>query len=254
LEIQPYTGAHYLAALSGALPALAAMLFFDWLDRRRPEPLRLRYAVAGLGMLSVIPVLIIAATIDGVLGSATPSPGSYAYALYVSFVIAAGIEEACKISAVYLVAWKHKAFDERMDGLVYGARAGLGFALVENCLYIYQAAIDGQLVVVWVLRALLAVPGHALWSGMMGYFAARHRFDKAGPGPLGGYLIAVALHGVYDAAIFLQVPLRDDGHDTAAGLLLLVPIVVTIVGWKTIRVISKRALALDDAAAMRRAA
>jgi RsiW-degrading membrane proteinase PrsW (M82 family) len=174
-------------------------------------------------------------------------------ALYAAFVVAALPEEAAKMASVLLFAWRKPEFDERMDGIVYGARAGLGFALVENCLYIYQAAIDGQLVVVWVLRALLAVPGHALWSGMMGYFAARQRFDRAGPGALGGYAIAVALHGIYDAAIFLQLPLREDGHGAIAGLLLLVPIVVTILGWKIIRVVSRRALALDDAAAMRRA-
>jgi len=253
LDIALHSTEHYLIAASGALPALAAMLFFDWLDRRRPEPWRARYLVSFVGMLSVIPVIVIAGIIEASLGDAVPDPGTYAHAAYLSFLLAAGLEEACKISAVFLVVWRAPHFDERMDGLVYGARAGLGFALVENCLYIYQAAIEGHLVMVWLLRALLAVPGHALWSGMMGYWAARSRFDRKGPGLLGAYVLAVLMHGCYDVAIFLQVPLRADGRDALANLLLLTPLVITAVGWKAVRVMSRTALALDDADHARRA-
>jgi protease PrsW len=252
VELELYGRDHYLAALSGAIPAIVAMLYFDWLDRKRPEPWGLRYLVTLVGMLSVVPVLIIGLSLDAILGESAPVPGTYEHAAYLSFGLAAGVEEACKISAVFLVVWYSRAFDERMDGLVYGARAGLGFALVENCLYIWQAAIEGQLVVVWILRALLAVPGHAIWSGMMGYYAARRRFDRAGPGLWGGYLIAVALHGTYDMAIFAQAPLRADGLDGLASALLGVPVLVTLLGWRLIRRMARTALALDDAAEARR--
>ena len=53
VQVEPGSAAHYLVAASGALPAIAAMLYFDWLDRKRPEPWRLRYAVTVVGMLSV---------------------------------------------------------------------------------------------------------------------------------------------------------------------------------------------------------
>lgn len=254
MDIELYGRDHTLVALSGALPAIAAMLYFDWLDRKRPEPWGLRYLVTFVGMLSVIPVLIIAAVIEGALGDSVPAAGTYEHAAYLSFGLAAGVEEACKIAAVFLVVWRSRRFDERMDGLVYGARAGLGFALVENCLYIYNAVIEGQWVTVWILRALLAVPGHAIWSGMMGYFAARRRFDHAGPGLVGGYLIAVLLHGVYDMALFSQVPLAEDGLETVAGVLLLVPVIVMVIGWRAIRRMARTALHLDDAAAARGAA
>jgi RsiW-degrading membrane proteinase PrsW (M82 family) len=251
MDIVPYSSDHTLVALSGALPAIAAMLYFDWLDRKRPEPWGLRYLVTFFGMLSVIPVLILAVVIEQSMGDSVPAAGTYEHAAFLSFGLAAGVEEACKITAVFIVVWHSKRFDERMDGLVYGARAGLGFALVENCLYIYNAVIEGQWVTVWILRALLAVPGHAIWSGMMGYFAARRRFDHAGPGLLGGYLIAVLLHGVYDMALFAQVPLAADGLETAAAFLLLVPVLVSVVGWRMIRRMAQTALHLDDAAAAR---
>lgn len=254
MDIELYSQEHYLAAASGAIPAILAMLYFDYLDRKRPEPLKLRYGVVLVGMLSVLPVLIFAQMIDSALGASVPQPGTYAGAAYISFGIAGGLEEACKISAVFLVVWYSRHFDERMDGIVYGARAGLGFALVENCLYIYKAVIDDQLVGVWILRALLAVPGHAIWSGMMGYYAARRRFDHDGPGLIGGYCIAVLLHGTYDFAIFVGIPLRADGQDVLAGLLMLVPLAVSVMGWVMITRMSRNALHRDDAAAARAAA
>lgn len=254
VDVAPYTQEHYLVAASGVLPAIVAMLYFDWLDRKRPEPWGLRYAVTFLGMLSVIPTLVVGHLVDRALGDAVPPEGSYAGAAYMAFGIAAGIEEACKITAIFLVVWRSRAFDERMDGIVYGARAGLGFALVENCLYIYMAVIQEQWVIVWILRALLAVPGHAVWSGIMGYCAARSKFDRAGPGIVGGYLLAVLLHGAYDFVIFVGTPLRADGLDAAANALLLGPIVVSVIGWRIIRRMSRTALHLDDVAHARAAA
>ncbi len=252
VQVEPGGQAHYLVAASGALPAIAAMLYFDWLDRKRPEPWRLRYAVTIVGMLSVVPVIALDLLIAEALGDAAPDQGGYAHAAYLSFGLAAGVEEACKIAVVFLVVWSSRHFDERMDGIVYGARAGLGFALVENCVYLYAAATTQQLALVWVLRAVLAVPGHALWTGMLGYCAARSRFDHSGPGLVGGYLCVVGLHGLYDFAIFAGVPLRADAHPQAAGLLLMVPILVTLLGWKLMRVMARTALHLDDADAARR--
>src|SRR5690606_5877620 len=131
-------------------------------------------------------------------------------AWYTAFVGAAAPEELCKIAVVYWLVWRRPEFDERMDGIVYAARAGLGFALVENILYLLGSVDIASLIVTWVLRALLAVPGHALWTGMMGYMAARRRFDGVGPGIIGGYVLAVFLHGIYDVALFVTGPLQAD--------------------------------------------
>lgn len=244
---------HILIAASGAVPALILMAYFDWLDRKRPEPRWTRRKATFFGMLSVIPVLGLGAFVIKAFGDQVAAAGPYHVALFSSFVVAAFIEEACKMALVYWAVWHHKAFDERMDGIVYAARAGLGFAMVENVLYLSVQADLQSILVVWALRALLAVPGHAVWTGIMGYCAARAKFDRTGPGLLGGFVIAVLLHGLYDAAIFLQVPLRADDQGALASGLLLVPLIVTFVGWRTIRRMAKQALVLDDAAAARAA-
>src|SRR5580765_4234980 len=162
MHVEAGSGLHFLVAASGAIPAFLLMLYFDWIDRKRPEPWTMRYAVTGVGILSVIPAVIFEASFTQVYANGAHSNG-YADAAFNSFVVAGAVEEAAKIAAVFIVVWYSRHFDERMDGLVYGARAGLGFALLENCLYIYQVAPTDQLPMVWGLRALLAVPGHALW-------------------------------------------------------------------------------------------
>jgi RsiW-degrading membrane proteinase PrsW (M82 family) len=242
-----------LVAASGAVPALIAMLIFDFLDRKRPEPRSLRWKVAFAGVFSVVPVLFIdAALLSAAKGNVEPVY-TYNGAMFQAYVIAAAVEELLKIAMIYWIVWRRPEFDERMDGIVYGARAGLGFALLENCLYLYQQPDLDAVLRVGVLRAVLAVPGHAMWSAIIGYCAARRRFDRAGIGFLGGYLIAVAAHGTYDYAIFATVPMQLEG-DSRANLLLAVPPLIILTCAYIVRRMARKAVALDDADAARDAA
>jgi len=237
-------------ALSGMIPALIAMGIVDRLDRKRPEPPRLRRLVAFVGMLSVIPAIVLEIGLTRTLGADLEPPFTYQGASFASFVVAAGVEEACKIVVVYWIVWRRPEFDERMDGIVYASRAGLGFALVENVLYLFQAASVEMQLQTWVLRALFAVPGHAMWTGMIGAMAARRRFDKQGLGLIGGYLLAVAFHGAYDLSLFVQKPLQLEGHADLAQLLLVVPVALTLLAFFVLRGMARNALRLDDAEAV----
>lgn len=245
---------HLQVALSGAIPALIAMWLVDRLDARRPEPRSTRRLVVLVGMLSVIPALILELVISTVTEGRIEPQMTYQGSSFQAFVVAAGVEEACKIAMVYWVVWRRPEFDERMDGIVYASRGGLGFALVENVLYLLnQQSLHGQ-IVVWVERALLAVPGHAMWSGMIGAMAARRRFDGTGLGLFGGYLLAVAFHGAYDVSVFVQQPLHLEGRDTIAHVLLAAPVALTIAAFFVLRSMARTALRLDDAEAVRVAA
>jgi RsiW-degrading membrane proteinase PrsW (M82 family) len=247
-------GAQLQVALSGVIPALVAMWFVDRLDRKRPEPPRLRRLVAFVGMLSVIPAIVLEVALGKQTAGVIGPPLTYEGSSFNAFIGAAAIEEACKIMVVYWVVWRRPAFDERLDGIVYASRAGLGFALVENVMYLLnQATLEGQ-VTVWILRALLAVPGHAMWTGMIGYCAARRRFDRTGIGLVGGFLLAVAFHGAYDLSVFVQMPLRLEGHDALAHVMLAVPVALTILAFIVIRSMARTALRLDDAEAATAAA
>jgi RsiW-degrading membrane proteinase PrsW (M82 family) len=243
-----------LVALSGVIPALVAMWIIDRLDAKRPEPAVLRRTVVLYGALSVMPAIIIEVLLTRHIGpSLDPIELTYQGASFKAFLVAAAVEEACKIQVIYWVVWRRPEFDERMDGIVYGSRAGLGFALVENVGYILmQPTLKGQLVV-WIMRAFLAVPGHAMWSGMIGYSAARRRFDGHGLGLVGGYLLAVAFHGFYDASVFMQTPLAFEGHTLAGHIFKLAPIALTVAAFFVLRAMAKAALHLDDADAAKAA-
>jgi protease PrsW len=239
--------ANWQIALSGAIPALVAMWLVDRLDRKRPEPARLRRLVTFVGMLSVIPALILETVATETLGEHLQPRMTYQGASFNAYIVAAAIEEACKIGVVYWVVWRRPEFDERMDGIVYASRAGLGFALVENVFYLLQEATLGGQLQTWILRAVLAVPGHAMWTGMIGAMAARRRFDGKGLGLLGGYLLAVAFHGAYDLCAFLQAPLLLEGHTLAAQLMLPALFGLTLLAFFVLRSQARMALRLDDA-------
>ncbi len=230
------------------------MWLVDRLDRKRPEPARTRRLVAVMGMVSVIPALILEIVVGNTLGEQVAPAMTYQGATFKAYIVAAAIEEACKIMVVYWVVWRRPEFDERMDGIVYASRAGLGFALVENVFYLLQQDTLGGQLQTWILRAVLAVPGHAMWTGMIGAMAARRRFDGRGLGLIGGYLLAVAFHGTYDLIAFLQQPLHLEGYDHVLPGLIPALVGITLLAFFVLRSQARMALELDDADAVLNAA
>jgi RsiW-degrading membrane proteinase PrsW (M82 family) len=233
----------WLLALSGAIPALVVMAFIERFDAKRPEPKHALRRVAVLGGLSTLPAI----AIEQVLSTLGPIGGA-PQALWSAFVVAALTEESMKALVLYRAVWRTPAFDERLDGIVYATRAGLGFALVENVGYLLDTHGSGDFLWVFVLRAVLAVPGHAIYAGFMGYWAARQRFDRVGPGLVGGLVIAVALHGTYDGALFLIDVVVKAGQPVLVLPLLVVPFAVVIGGYRRLRRHAAEALRLDDQA------
>ncbi len=226
-------------ALTGALPALALMLLVDHADAKRPEPHWQVRKVALLGALSVVPVFFLQVWLRRVL----PLEGLAAVS-FDAFVSAGLIEEGAKALVLWLAVWRHPAFDERLDGIVYATRAGLGFALVENVATLWGTGSLFDFVGTFVLRAFFAVPCHAIAAGFMGDLAARRRFDGKGPGLLGGLGVAMLVHGAYDFFLGVEqsssVPFQVRWA-AAAGA----PVVV-IAGFLLLRDHARRALEADD--------
>jgi RsiW-degrading membrane proteinase PrsW (M82 family) len=227
------------------------MMYVDWIDRKRPEPRSKLRLVAILGALSVIPCGLLEFVLIEVAHTSLGAPRTYGAALYQAFVVAAMVEEGAKLVVLRFVAWRFRAFDERLDGIVYASRAGLGFALVENVGYLAMTQTAGSFIAMFFARATLTVPMHALSASMMGYYAAKKRFDGSGPGLLGGYALAVLLHGVFDGALFAMF-VAGTHHDYGVILFLfLLPFVALVGSWRFVRRLSKRALEADDAASRR---
>ncbi|MFT3712523.1 MAG: PrsW family glutamic-type intramembrane protease [Archangium sp.] len=232
----------FILALSGVLPAIALMAIVARFDAKRPEPKKHLYLATLFGGLSTIPVIILQ------LGLEKLNPGGALGALYTAYGVAGLTEETAKAIVLYFVVWKSTAFDERLDGIVYATRAGLGFALVENVGYLLGAESPAGLFGMFVVRAVLAVPGHAIYAGFMGYWAARKKFDNVGPGLLGGLGIAILLHGTYDAALFLIGVFAKQGGAAVVLVLPLitVPLIVVVAGYQRLKKHAAEALRLDD--------
>ncbi len=209
-----------LTALAALLPSVLLVWFFHRHDAH-PEPSRVLWATFGLGVLTVFPVLVVALPVQA--GLEQLALGPWTRGTLDAFLCAALPEEAFKLLVLFAYAARHRAFDEPMDGVVYGVVASLGFATFENVLY----TADGGLVVA-TLRAFTAVPMHALCGAVMGYYVGRWRFPAetgGGPGSLvAAYAWPTLFHGLYDAPLLALKPIAAglEGRDPTAGELLAV--------------------------------
>ncbi|WP_324663652.1 PrsW family intramembrane metalloprotease [Haloarcula sediminis] len=206
LGAQPLFAA--LAALS-ALPALVLAGYIYYADVTTQEPLTLLVGTFMLGVLFAGFAAILNTVLRGpvqFLGSGfglVPFLGQIAF----FFLIVGPVEESVKLLAVRLYAFRDDRFDAVIDGAVYGAMAGLGFATIENALYIvqntemvtgtFQAISEGSGIA--AVRAL-AGPGHVIYSAFAGYYLGLAKFnpDDAGPIVLKGLLIAAVIHAGYN--------------------------------------------------------
>ncbi|MFB1065968.1 PrsW family intramembrane metalloprotease [Natrinema sp. H-ect4] len=126
------------------------------------------------------------------------------------YLIVGPIEETVKLLAVQVFAYRNDSFNAVIDGAVYGAVAGLGFAAIENALYISrvigEANPETNIFVtasgIATVRAL-AGPGHVIYSAIAGYYLGLAKFnrDYAGPIVLKGLLVAAFVHGTYNVTV-----------------------------------------------------
>lgn len=175
-------------------PAVFLLLYVYLRDKYEREPLGLIGVTFVLGALGVIP----AAALELASETFFPVP-----AFVEAFVFIGLIEEFVKFGAVRVKAYRSWHFNEVMDGMVYGVAASLGFATVENLLYVFQTGLA-----VAVFRGILSVPNHAVWGGIMGFYLGLAKRDRALRGAAGnqiikGLAIVVFLHGLYDTFALL---------------------------------------------------
>ncbi len=122
-------------------------------------------------------------------------------ALADAFLSAAIPEEIVKLTVLWLFLRNLKEYDERIDGVVYATCVGLGFAGIENFLYLCNAE---DWVSVGIMRALMSVPGHFFFAVFMGYFYSLVHFDKNNNRSLNmacTLLVPIIIHGIYDACL-----------------------------------------------------
>ena len=224
----------YLAA--ALTPAIVLLRYVYRQDEIEKEPPGLLVSLLVMGCLSALCAGILEAVLNYLL-LLVVSPDSPLYTVLLAFLVVAVAEEGAKLFFLKLRSWKHPSFNYRFDGVVYAVFVSLGFAALENVQYVVNYGLS-----VALPRALLAVPGHLSFAIFMGIHYGRARLlenlgdhEGAKRSLRKGWLIAVFLHGFYDACAMLGTVL--------SSLVFLIFVVVMFVnGYRAL----KREAATDE--------
>ncbi|WNR42471.1 glutamic-type intramembrane protease PrsW [Paenibacillus roseipurpureus] len=191
--------------LAAVAPGLSLLAYFYLKDRYEPEPIHLVIRMFIFGVILVYPTMVLQNAFIGEFGEGT---------WITSFFLSGGIEEFLKWLLLYHLIFRHPAFDEPYDGIVYAVSVSLGFATLENIIYAFLHASSFSAL---MLRALLPVSGHALFGVMMGYYMGKAKFvpDKQRRYLWFSLLFPIVWHGTFDyillifktAWIWIMIPL-----------------------------------------------
>lgn len=195
------------------IPVIILIVLLTVMDRHNREPARLLAKVFLFGVLASIPVLIIQ-----VILNTLSSYVGLAGIIFQAFVVAGLTEEYMKRQVVLKIAFNNPAFDEKLDGIIYCAFAALGFAAIENVLYLISFYPTDPSVALY--RAIFSVPGHMLFGITMGYYLSLSKYCSD---PLlckkyyrKSLLYPVLMHGTFNFILSINIPL----------LLVFVPFIV----------------------------
>ncbi|UOQ87405.1 glutamic-type intramembrane protease PrsW [Gracilibacillus salinarum] len=168
-------------------PAFALMSFFYLKDKYELEPVYAILRTFIYGALLVFPIMFIQYAFQEEGIGQTP--------FFQSYLIYGLFEEFFKWFIFMFTTYKYSKFDTVYDGIVYGTAISLGFATVENILYLFAHGIEFA-----IGRALFPVSSHALFGVIMGYYLGRAKFAKRYTPILIliAFLIPAFLHGTYD--------------------------------------------------------
>jgi RsiW-degrading membrane proteinase PrsW (M82 family) len=204
-----------LFILLSVVPAAGIAVYLWQADVTMREPLGTMLVTFLFGVLF--------AGFAAVLNSiASPLFGAIPYVGLVLFfyLVVAPVEETVKWLAIRLYAFRRPEFNAVIDGAVYGAVAGLGFATIENAVYIGGEYLEvtraggGVFAATFSTAAVrtFAGPGHVIYSAFAGYYLglAKYNRDQAGPIVIKGLLIAALAHGTYNTLVGVIPELVSD--------------------------------------------
>ncbi|WP_104105367.1 PrsW family intramembrane metalloprotease [Nocardioides sp. 616] len=195
-----------LATVLAFLPVGPVVAVFLWLDRYEPEPRTLLATGVLWGAFVATAAALVLQGLGGLFGGFDDSQ--------MLAVVAPVTEEATKgLFLLLLLWWRRAELDGILDGIVYAGMVGIGFAFIENILYL-AAAYDGTdglgpggteaLTATFVVRCLVSPFAHPLFTTFTGIgvgiaVGSRRPLVRV-LAPLAGYLMAVLTHGLWNAS------------------------------------------------------
>ena len=170
-------------------PVAAIIWFIIHLDRLNKEPWKMLVRTFLFGILSIIPAVLLEMYGMRWLGEVN----TIAKAAAEAFLVIGFVEELAKYFFLRTYIYKNKFFDEPFDGIVYAVMISLGFAALENVLYVMQGGMGTA-----IARMFTAVPAHATFAVLMGFWMGKAKMENKPWLNWVGLLSATAFHGAYD--------------------------------------------------------
>lgn len=215
-----------------ALPVVLICMYVYRKDLEK-EPKKLLTKLMLWGVFSIIPVIIVELIAD-VFFSVNGYEGFLVIFLY-CFVGIGLIEEMAKWFISYKVIYRNNDFNETYDAIVYSVFTSLGFALIENLLYVLSNGF-----ITGVLRSITAVPAHTCCGIVMGYYLGLAKREdtldnqnKSNYYMLLSILVPIVIHTMYDSLAFS----REKG---SLCIFILFTILLYVISFVTIKKVSKK--------------
>ena len=245
-------GIVFLALVGGIVPTLIWLFFWLYEDQKRPEPTRVILQAFLVGCLAVIVAFFLERPFLAILGPLTGSSIGFSFNLgAILFIISQSkliltwslIEETVKYLGAQISVLEKPDFDEPVDAMIYLITVALGFAAMENALFLFETLSKGHSDVYFLLtghlRFLGATVVHTVSSSLVGAAIAltyyKPFWTKAWAVAV-GLLAATLLHAFFNFFI-----INNDGAATAQVLLLLwLAAIFIIFLFERVKVITRR--------------
>ncbi len=180
-------------------PAMVIIIYIYFKDKFEKEPKMFLFKNFLLGATASIAITYL---IGGFAMYFLPiSDTKSVFQMFIkAFFAVALVEEFSKYIIVKQYAQKNDHFNEPFDGIVYSVMVSMGFATLENILYTFRYGVSTG-----IIRAFTAVPAHATFAILMGYFIGKAKFSKNKfKLNIMGLLLATLFHGAYDFFLFIK--------------------------------------------------
>lgn len=193
---------HIRLTIIAIIPVIIGLLAIYLTDRIDKEPAKLLFLTYVLGALMVIPSIIV----EEILVRFNNFQGVYG-ALFNAFIVAGLTEEYFKRLVVLKLPFKTRYFNEKLDGIVYSVFAALGFATVENIMYVAFRYTNNPFIGLY--RGIFSVPAHGIFGITMGYYLSLSKFnsdsDWKKKNKRLSLLMPVILHGIFDFILMANI-------------------------------------------------
>jgi protease PrsW len=191
----------YILIVFAILPGLAISYWIYRQDRYEKEPFNVLFKAFIAGCASTIPAMLLQIQFQD-----WENADSLADTALFAFAIIGITEELSKFLLLRFFIYPNDEFNEPMDGIVYAVMVGMGFATVENLMYVFNTDAEGGISTA-IGRAFTAVPAHAAFAVLMGSYMGLAKFvpERRNSYMLTGLLLAIFFHGLYDFFLLQKV-------------------------------------------------